>query len=186
MAGLTEDRNVITALFHSREDAEDAYTALIDRGFSEDEISVIMSKETRKEYYGDRSEATGERRREEEEMGNKAAEGAGVGAAVGGTAGGIAGALAAAAAPIAFPGIGVVLSGPLAAALAGAGAGGAAGTLVGALTGAGIPEERAKQYKSGLEEGGIVIAAHPRTESEADEIQDIFRRHNGERVYQYT
>lgn len=183
MAGLTEDRNVITALFRNREDAENAYTTLIDRGFSEDEISVIMSKETRQEYYGEQSEP---RRREEEKMGNKAAEGAGVGAAVGGTAGGIAGAIAAAATPIAFPGIGIVLSGPLAAALAGAGAGGAAGTLVGALTGAGIPEERATTYKSGLEEGGIVIAVHPRTETEADEIQDVFRRHNGERVYQYT
>lgn len=183
MTDLTEERHVITALFQNRRDAEDAYSALIDLGIGRDEISIIMSEETRKRHYEDVGEG---QRREEAEMGSKAAEGAGVGAAVGGTAGGIAGAVAAAASPVVFPGIGIVLSGPLAAALAGAGAGGAAGTLLGGLTGAGIPEERAEQYERGLKEGGILIAAHPRTEGEADEIKDVFRRHNGERVYQYT
>lgn len=175
MATSTREDRMITALFHDRDEAERVYNTLIDRGLSDEEISVIMSEDTHERHYeGDQ---------EETEMGSKATEGAGVGAAIGGTTGGIIGAIAAAAAPVVFPGIGIVLSGPLAAALAGAGAGGASGTLIGALIGAGIPEERAKRYKSGLEEGGILIGAHPDTEAEAEQVEDVFRQHNGEHVY---
>ncbi len=62
------------------------------------------------------------------ELGNKAAEGAGVGGAIGGTVGAIAAAIAAIGTSLVLPGLGLVIAGPIAAALAGAGAGaGAAG-----------------------------------------------------------
>ncbi len=156
---------VITALFHNREDAERAYNALRDHGFSEDEISVAISQETRERFLSSEHEDT--------ELGTKATEGAGIGGAVGGTAGGLIGALSAAAAPVVFPGIGLVLSGPLAAALAGAGAGGLGG----------IPEERVKHYERGLEEGGILIGAHPHTDEEARYAEEVFRKYEGEHVY---
>lgn len=181
MANTSKEDRVITALFHSREDAENAYEALTDRGFSDDQISIVMSEETHGRHYeGEETEGD----KVKTEMGNKAAEGAGVGSAIGGTAGGIAGAIAAAAAPVVFPGVGIVLSGPLAAALTGAGAGGLTGGLIGGLVGAGIPEERAKHYKGGLEEGGILIGAHPRTEAQANEVEEVFRKYHGEHVYQ--
>ena len=44
-------------------------------------------------------------------------------------------------------------------ALEGAGVGGG----IGALVGAGIPEERVKEYESGLKAGGIVLGVKPRT-----------------------
>lgn len=112
-------------------------------------------------------------------MGNKATEGAGVGAATGGTLGGVAGAVAALGAGVAIPGIGLVLAGPL----AGAGAGGAAGTLVGGLVGAGIPEERAKRYESDIKEGGIVLGVEPHGEEDRRHFQEVWKRHEGERVY---
>jgi hypothetical protein len=47
------------------------------------------------------------------------------------------------------------MAGPLAAALAGGGAGG----LLRVLIGPGIPEERVKHYKSGINEGGMLMGA---------------------------
>lgn len=177
---VLKERSLVTATFKNHEQAERAYKSVINReGYSKDDVSVLMSDETRKEYFesGDRVET---------EMGNKAAEGAGVGAATGGTLGGIAGAIAAVGTTVAIPGLGLALAGPLAGALAGAGAGGAAGTLVGGLVGAGIPEERAKRYKSDIEEGRVVLAVHPHSEEDARYFQNEWERHGGERIHVET
>ncbi len=165
----TDKDRIVTAIFHDRHDADRAYSALLSSGVRADDISVVMSEDTRKNHYKDK----------DTEMGNKAAEGAGVGGAVGGTIGGILGAIAAAAAPIVFPGVGIVLSGPLAAALAGAGAGGLGGSLLGGLIGAGIPEERVKHYEEGIKQGGVLIGVHTHSEAEEDRIESILSQHDG-------
>ena len=120
----TTESTMVTGLFRDRESAERAYQSLSDRGYSSDEINLIMADETRDKYFSDNSGS-------QTELGTKAAEGAGVGGAIGGTIGAIAAAIAAVGTSIAIPGLGLVVAGPIAAALAGAGAGGAAGTLSG-------------------------------------------------------
>ena len=105
--------------------------------------TCVMSDDTRKRHFG--GSAAGR----ETELGNKAAEGAGIGGAIGGSLGAIAAAIAAVGTTIALPGLGLVIAGPLAAAIAGAGAGAATGGIVGALIGWGIPEERVKEYDAG-------------------------------------
>jgi hypothetical protein len=170
------DTNLMTALFKNREDAENAYQELLNRGFSRDDISVLISEESRNRYYGD-SAAT------ETELGNKAAEGTGVGAAIGGTLGAVIAAIAAIGTSVALPGLGLIIAGPVAAAFAGAGAGGLTGGLVGALVGSGIPEERAVAYESGLREGGIVLGFRPRTDEEAEEVEKVWKNHNGDVSY---
>jgi hypothetical protein len=129
------------------------YDALMARGYDANDINVIMTDEGRKRHFG--AGAT-------TELGNKALEGAGVGGGIGAVAGGTL-AVIAAAATVAVPGLGLLVAGPIAAALAGAGAGAVAGGAIGALVGAGIPEERVKEYESGLNEGGIVMGVRPRT-----------------------
>ncbi|MDX1530408.1 MAG: hypothetical protein R3362_02675 [Rhodothermales bacterium] len=169
------DRPIVTGMFHDPEHADRAYRSLRERGYNEDDVHVVMSKDTRKKYY-DRDEV-------EIEHGSKAMEGAGAGAAIGGTTGGILGALAAAGTAVALPGLGLAIAGPIAGALAGAGAGGAAGSLVGALIGAGIPEDRAKVYEKGVKEGGIVVGAHPRDRDDAEVLARDFETHGGREVY---
>lgn len=161
----------VTALFKDRDTAERAYQALRQRGYTDREINVMMSDDTRKRHFG------------KTEMGDKALKGAGAGSAVGGTAGAVIGAIVGAATSIALPGIGLVIAGPLAGALAGAGAGGLTGGLVGALVGAGIPEDRAKLYESGIKAGGIFISVKPKNESEARTLQDEWRNHRAEHVH---
>lgn len=72
---------------------------------------------------------------------------------------------------VVVPGLGLVVAGPIAAALAGAGAGAAAGGLIGAMVGAGIPEDRAREYESGIREGGVLIGTRARDEAHAAELQ---------------
>jgi len=171
----TDRRPIVTGLYRDNEAADRTYRSLRERGYTDEDIHVIMSDDTRKKYY-DRDQV-------EIKEGSKAMEGAGTGAALGGTVGGILGAVIALGSNVVIPGVGLVIAGPLAGALAGAGAGGAAGSLLGALVGAGIPEDRAKVYESGVKEGGIVVGVHPRDESEARTTADEFRRHGGEEVY---
>lgn len=157
----TQRSAMVTALFNDRASAECAYRALSSRGYGGDDVSVLMSDQTRTKYFS--SDSAGET-----ELGSKALEGAGTGAAIGGTIGATLAAIAAIGTSLVLPGIGLVVAGPLAAALAGAGAGGATGGLLGALVGSGIPEDRAEAYESGIGQGGIVIGITPRGDADAD------------------
>ena len=164
--------NMMTAIFRDRDEAEKAYQEVLDRGFTRDDISVLMSEDARRRYEGTKIE-----------HGSKAGEGFGAGAAIGGAVGAIIGAIAAIGTSIIVPGLGLIVAGPLAAALAGAGAGGATGGLIGGLIGAGIPEDTVKHYETGLREGGIVLGFRPRTEAEADEVEKIWKSYNAEHIY---
>ena len=146
-------RNILTGMFADRESTEKAYNALQERGYTNDEISMVMSDKTRKEHFADDGDT---------EIGTKAAEGAGKGSAIGGAVGAIAGVIAAIGTSIVIPGLGIVIAGPIAAGLAGAGAGGITGGIIGALVGSGIPEARAKLYESGIKNGNIVLGVHPK------------------------
>jgi hypothetical protein len=172
---MADTNSHLTGLFPDRDSAELAYQGAVDRGYKRDDINLVMSDETRKRHFGVDERVT--------ELGSKAGEGAGIGAGIGGTLGAIAAAVAAVGTSIAVPGLGLVIAGPIAAALAGAGAGGAAGGLVGALIGWNIPEERVKQYESGIQRGGILMGVKPRSDDDAKYLEDHWRNAKGESVY---
>ena len=134
-----------------------------------------MSEDTKKRHFA----AAGT----ETELGNKAAEGAGVGGAIGGTLGAIAAAIAAVGTSIVLPGLGLVIAGPLAAAIAGAGAGAATGGLVGALVGWGMPEERVKRYDEGVRNGGILMGVRPRNDEDATYLENSWKTSRAQDVY---
>ena len=165
---------MVTGLFRDRESAERAYGSVTTRGYSNDDVNLLMSDETRDKHFVDGKET---------ELGNKALEGAGTGAAIGGTVGATLAAIAAIGTTLALPGLGLLVAGPIAAGLAGAGAGGATGGIIGALVGAGIPEERVKHYEKGLKEGGIVMGVTPRSDEDAEYFEREWKTHRGEEVY---
>ena len=172
-----EGSSVMTVMFQDPDDAEKAYRKLKDHGYQEDEISVVMSKDTRKRHYGDDDKA------HSEDLGNKSLEGAGAGSAIGGTVGAIVGAIAAIGTSIVLPGLGLVIAGPLAAGLAGAGAGGLAGGIIGALAGAGVPKEQAELYERGIKEGGILLSFRPHGRADAEMFEREFRNFRGEHIH---
>ncbi|MBA2657219.1 MAG: hypothetical protein H0U70_09620 [Tatlockia sp.] len=166
---MSEFRNdrFTTELFDSKESAEKAYQRAIERGYSEKDINVMMSDESRKKYYD--SPLVNE--------GNKSMEGMGVGGATGAVIGGIVAAIAAVGTSLVIPGLGLVVAGPIAAGLAGAGAGSITGGLVGALVGWGIPEEKAKHYEKGIKSGGIVLGVdESKSESDLRKDWEEYRR----------
>lgn len=167
---------LVTGLFRDRDSAERAYRSVSYRGYNTSDINLAMSEDTRKRHFATTSAQT-------TELGNKAAEGAGVGGAIGGTVGAIAAAIAAVGTSLVIPGLGLVIAGPAAAALAGAGAGAAAGGLLGALVGWGIPEERVKHYEEGIKKGGIVMGVTPRSGEDAEYFEREWKNSKGEHVY---
>ncbi|MFQ6602011.1 hypothetical protein [Flavobacterium sp. C3NV] len=168
-------REVLTGMFSDRDSIERAYSTLNDRGYTKDEINLIMSDETRKKHYSDKNDHS--------ELGTKAAEGAGTGSAIGGTIGAIVGVVAALGTSLVIPGLGLIVAGPLAAGLAGAGAGGITGGLIGALVGSGIPEERAKVYEDGIKNGNVVLGVHPRNSEDAEYLEQQWQANNGVNIY---
>lgn len=172
-AATTTNPVMVTGLFRNRDDAERAYQALASRGYSRDDVNLMMSDEARRRHFTDA----------DSELGDKALQGAGVGSAIGGTVGAVVAAIAAIGTSLVLPGLGLVVAGPLAAALAGAGAGGLTGGLVGALVGAGIPEDRARVYETGIKEGGIVMGVHPRSPEDATYLEQEWRNARGEQVF---
>ena len=169
------NRNLVTGMYDTPASAAKAYDDLTTRhGYKSDDISVVMSDETRKRHFSD-GRASGD-------FGTKAAEGAGIGGGIGIGVGAALGAIAAAATAIAIPGLGLVVAGPIAGAIAGAGAGAATGTLVGALIGAGIPEDRAAEYERGLKDGGIVIGTRARDDAHAATLERDFTTYGARNV----
>jgi len=171
---MQDDSRLMTGMFRNRESCEGAYGCLMNRGYTKDDVTLLMSDDARRRHFPPSDQKT--------ELGSKAAEGAGIGVAVGGGLGALLGALAAAG-TIALPGVGLIAMGPLAAALAGGATGGITGGLLGALIGWGIPEERAREYEKGLKEGGIVMGITPRSAEDAEYFDQEWRRYRGEQIH---
>jgi hypothetical protein len=151
---------LVTGLFTNRVAAESAVDAILKRGYSRDDVSVLMSDATRSKEFALQTRT-------------HAVDGAGIGGAVGGAIGAVLAAVVAVGTTLFLPGINLVIAGPIAAALAGAGAGGATGGLIGGLIGAGIPEHRAKVYETGIRGGGILLGVEAKTDDEVEKLEQL-------------
>jgi len=169
------EKGMLTGMFRDRRSTENAYNSMHERGYTEDEINLVMSKETHEKYFSDDKEET--------ELGHKAAAGSGAGSAIGGTIGAVAGIIAAIGTSVVIPGLGLVVAGPIAAGLAGAGAGGIAGGIIGALVGWGIPKERAKLYESGIKDGHIVLGVKPKNDEDAEYFEKNWQENDAREVH---
>jgi hypothetical protein len=153
-------KNFVTGFFKTCAAAEAAVDAIIKRGYTRDDVSVLMSDSTKSKEFAVQTKS-------------HAADGLGIGGAIGGTVGAVLAAIVAVGTSIAVPGIGLVVAGPIAAALAGAGAGGATGGLIGLLVGTGVPEHRAKVYDTGVRGGGILLGVEAKTDEEVEKLETL-------------
>ena len=173
IAAKRVDNRAITGIFRDRESAERAYSSVKSRGYSNDDVNLLMSNESRNRYFGDETVET--------ELGSKAMEDAG--SAVGGTLGAIIGGIAASGISVPFLGVGLLITGPLTAALAGAGAGSLTGGLASALVSSGISEDRAFECAEALKKGGVLIIITPRNDEDAEYFENEWRNYRGEHNY---
>ena len=173
----TGSGNLVTGLFPDRDSAEAAYNTASARGYTKDDLNLVMSDDTRSRHFSGKTSG------QETELGNKAAEGAGIGGAIGGTVGAVIAAIAAVGTTLALPGLGLVIAGPLAAAAAGAGAGAAGGGLIGALIGWNMPEERVKEYEEGIKNGGILMGVRTKNDEDALHFENEWKQNRGQHIY---
>lgn len=171
-----KDAKMVTASFRNHADAQSAFNALTRRGYTDREINVLMSDQTRNTYFAS------EREEGQIAAGSMATEGMGIGGAVGTAVGATIAAIVAVGTSLVIPGLNLVVAGSLAAALAGGGAGAVTGGLIGLLVGYGIPEENAQAYHEALKEGGVIIGVVPRSSQDASAIQQEFKDLHGDSV----
>jgi hypothetical protein len=154
-------KRYVTGIYRSYDSAAHAVDQLVQVGISPDDISVLMTEETRALHFAS-------------EPKTKAPEGAAVGGALGAIAGGLT-----ALASLAVPG-GIVVAGPILAALGGAGLGAVGGGVLGALLGLGIAEHEAQLYSEELGRGGILVAVRVKPERVA-EVERLLARSRTEK-----
>jgi heat induced stress protein YflT len=150
-------------IYRTRSQAEQAVDTLIENGFRNEDISVLMPENVgTKDFAAEKNTKAPE----------GTATGAGAGAVVGGTLGLLAGIGA-----LAIPGLGpFIAAGPIMGALAGVGTGGVVGGIIGALVGMGIPEYEAKRYEGLIKEGGILLSVHCDDSDWVKRAKDILER----------
>src|ERR1700676_2384158 len=137
----------VFGIYANRNGLEYALGVLKDRGFRNEDVSVLLP-----ENLGTKELGT--------EKSSKSPEGAAIGASSGAVVGGALGWLGGIGS-LAIPGLGpFIAAGPILAALAGVGVGGAVGGFAGALVGLGIPEYEAKRYEGRVKKGGILVSIH--------------------------
>lgn len=155
-AAIAMERTIST-IFDDHQAANRALGALLAQGFTRDDVSVLMSTDTRARFYPEGGEGVGL--------------GAGVGAILGSLI-----ALASA------PPFGLMVAGPLTAALSGAALGAASGGLVGALVDLGIPKEQAVIYEERLGRGGVMVAVRARTREQVRTAESVLLAKGGKRA----
>jgi hypothetical protein len=159
----------VFGIYPSVSQAERAVDTLIQAGFSNGDISVLLPDQR-----GTRDFA--------HEKDTKAPEGTTTGVTAGGVIGGTLGVLAGIGA-LAIPGLGpFIAAGPIMGGLAGLGVGGAVGGVIGALVGMGIPEYEAKRYEGRLKNGGVLLSVHCDTSQEISRAKDILTGTNAEDI----
>jgi hypothetical protein len=159
---------LITAIFKKNVHAIAAAQELVQRGFPQDDISVLMSETTRGQDFSV-NEAT------------KAPEGMSAGAAVGGALGTIAAGLTTVGL-VAAPGLGIFAVGAWLSMLAGFGAGALSGGLIGGLIGLGIPEREAEAYNAEIQNGGILLGLTVYDDSLANEAKKVFEANDAHQL----
>jgi hypothetical protein len=166
---MSGKNTAVFGIYKSVEQAERAVDRMIQSGFSNNDISVLLpDSRSSKEFAHEKN--------------TKAPEGTTTGAATGGVVGGTLGLLAGIGA-LAIPGVGpFIAAGPILGALAGLGAGGAVGGLIGALVGMGIPEYEAKRYEGRVKEGGVLLSVHCDTSNEISRAKDLLKTTGAEDI----
>jgi hypothetical protein len=159
----------VFGIYSSGDHAERAVDTLLNAGFTNQDISVLLPDTRSTREFAHTKET-------------KAPEGTATGVTAGGVIGGALGVLVGVGA-LAIPGLGpFIAAGPIMAGLAGLGVGGAVGGLVGALVGLGIPEYEAKRYEGRVKNGGTLLSVHCDTSGQIERAKEILKATGAEDI----
>lgn len=152
----------VYGIYRTPSTAEAAVDHLLARGFTNNNISVLLPDDASTRAFAHEKET-------------KAPEGTATGVTTGGVIGGTLGLLAGIGA-LAIPGVGpLIAAGPIMGTLAGLGVGGTVGGIVGGLIGLGIPEYEAKRYEGAVKDGGVLLSVHCDTADQVSTAKDALK-----------
>lgn len=162
------NKNIISAVFDNRAEAERAVSDLRTAGVNDSAISIVAQQD------GKNTTTDGSGAEETTDFVGKVAAGAGIGTLLG-------------IAALAIPGVGpLVAAGAIAssaipaAAITGAAIGGAAGGLAKVLGDHGVGEEDATYYENSVNHGGIFVSVDATASGvQSDQVEDILYRSGG-------
>lgn len=158
---MAQQRTTIVGVFQDRAKADDAIRQLLDAGFLENQIGIVMR-------HGEEEE----RALQAGEDGTQTTSGAAAGALTGLGIGAVAGVgVLAGAIPVLGP---AIAAGTLGVILSNAAAGAGIVGLIGALVGAGVPEHEASYYNEEFEAGRTIVTVN--ADARDAEATDILRR----------
>jgi hypothetical protein len=159
----------IAAFFPTRSEGEAARAALLERGFTEEQVSFLTNRPGQHDVT-----AVGPKFKTGAQ--SEAATDAWIGGAIGLAAGMIA---------VVLPGLGALIAaGPIAGAIGGLSAGAAAGGIVGFLRDQEIPAEEAAFYEEGIRRGGALVTVQGVSEDEATVAHDILEQNGAADIEQ--
>jgi len=166
---MDSKNKAVFGIYPSVNQAERAVDTMLQAGFSNGAISVLMPDDTSTRDFAHKKDT-------------KAPEGTTTGVTAGGVIGGAIGVLAGIGA-LAIPGVGpFIAAGPIMGGLAGLGVGGAVGGLIGALVGMGIPEYEAKRYEGRVKNGGVLLSVHCDTSEQIDRAKAMLKATGAEDI----
>jgi hypothetical protein len=173
---MANKTRVITATFSDAEKARQLYDHFRGRGYSEDEINLLMSESTQTQVF-----AAGVHPPQAMGPGHGRSQIAETAAST--AVGSFAGLAAGLAISAALPGLGLVLLGPL----VGAGTGAMAGGAVGALHGLAVAREEEKAVHDVLDNGGVLLGIVPK-DGDVDGVRKELIEHGAVdiRVHNYN
>lgn len=156
---LTEGEVIaVFGVFYDQEQADRSVERLVTSEFSKDDVSILSPDILgSKDISHDRDARAGN---------STAVVTSSV--AIGGALGLVAGIGA-----LAIPGIGPLAAAPFLGALAGMGAGGVVGGAIDAVDAAGPPDPAARRYVGQIQEGGILVTVHCRSEDEVARAKEL-------------
>ena len=175
-SGRDPKPTTVTAVFEGPEAIERAYEVAVARGYEIGDVNVVMSEETRRQYYSKPGEI-------KSEIAKKSVEGGELGGPTGGRIGIAISIAAAVGAAIAVPGLGFVMAGPLAVAAASAGAAGLAAGLLGAIAHWGLPQTRVSEYEAEITDGHVLIGVQTRSVDDARAIAREWEAIGGRHIH---
>lgn len=172
---MTMNQDMLSGMFHDRESTENAYKTLQEKGYTKDEINLVMSGETLKKQF------TGDIKRTDFGRYNPA--NGGKESADDNTNGVIAGVIASNGRSVVVRGLVINLVGPIASGVSGSGASGIPGGIVGALLDSGFSKASANLYEAGIKKGNIIIGVQLRSEDDNEFLQTNWHTNKAEEIY---
>jgi hypothetical protein len=164
----------IAGTFDNAPLANQAVASLLSAGLTKDDISLLMSDKTKKQFSNDFTSAT-------KDAGDRAVTDTAIGAGTGGVLGGLLAGLTTVGAVL-IPGAQLLVVGPIVSILSGIGTGAALGGLAGVLSAVGISAVESRRFSQELEAGKAVVIAHTKDDAQSFAARRILAAGGAENI----